>query len=83
MGITVEIGAILAIFPERGQKVPPLSLFGGRKAPPEFKNGSILRPRFFEIWNLNKITMKSEHKKWGQKAPPHIINKGFKGKIPC
>ena len=21
--------------------------------------------------------------KWGQKAPPHIINKGFKGKIPC
>ena len=20
---------------------------------------------------------------WGQKAPPHIINKGFKGKIPC
>ena len=33
MGITVEIGAILAIFPERGQKVPPLSLLGGRKAP--------------------------------------------------
>ena len=23
----------------------------------------------FEIWNLNKITMKSEHKKWWQKAP--------------
>ena len=20
---------------------------------------------------------------WGQKAPLHIINKGFKGKIPC
>ena len=20
---------------------------------------------------------------WGRKAPPHIINKGFKGKIPC
>ena len=20
---------------------------------------------------------------WGQKAPPHIINKGFKGKVPC
>ena len=31
MGITVEIGAILAIFPERGQKVPPLSLFWGAK----------------------------------------------------
>ncbi len=31
MGIIVEIGAILAIFPERGQKVPPLSLFGGEK----------------------------------------------------
>ena len=68
----VNLNCILAIFPE-----------WGRKAPPEFKNGSILRPRFFEIWNLNKITMKSEHKKWGQKAPPHIINKGFKGKIPC
>ena len=40
-------------------------------------------PPFFKIWNLNKITMKSEHKKWGQKAPPHIINKGFKGKVPC
>ena len=65
----VNLNCILAIFPEWGQKVPPLSLFGGRKAPPEFKNGSILRPRFFEIWNLNKITMKSEHKKWGQKAP--------------
>lgn len=26
-------------------------------------------PPFFKIWNLNKITMKSEHKKWGQKAP--------------
>ena len=25
--------AILAIFPERGQKVPPLSLFGGEKRP--------------------------------------------------
>ena len=33
MGITVEIGAILAIFPERGQKVPPLSLFVGEKRP--------------------------------------------------
>ncbi len=38
----------------------------------------------FEIWNLNKITMKSENQKVGaKKAPPHIINKGFKGKIPC
>ena len=43
----VNLNCILAIFPEWGQKVPPLSLFGGRK------------------------------------APPHIINKGFKGKIPC
>ena len=25
-------------------------------------------PPFFEILNLNKITMKLEHKKWGQKA---------------
>lgn len=44
----VNLNCILAIFPEWGQKVPPLSLFGGRKAPPEFKNGSILRPRFLK-----------------------------------
>ena len=66
-----------------GAESAPTFTIWGRKAPPEFKNGSILRPRFFEIWNLNKITMKSEHKKWGQKAPPYIINDGFKGKIPC
>ena len=51
-----------------GAESAPTFTIWGRKAPPEFKNGSILRPRFFEIWNLNKITMKSEHKKWWQKA---------------
>ena len=44
----VNLNCILAIFPEWGQKVPPLSLFGGEKRPPEFKNGSILRPRFLK-----------------------------------
>ena len=63
--------------------MPPLSLFGGEKRPRNSKMAPFCAPVFFEIWNLNKITMKSEHKKWGQKAPPHIINKGFKGKIPC
>ena len=29
----VNLNCILAIFPERGQKVPPLSLFGGEKRP--------------------------------------------------
>ena len=43
MGIIVEIGAILAIFPERGQKVPPLSLFGGRKTPPHIINKGFKR----------------------------------------
>jgi len=43
----INLNSILATFPEWGQKVPPLSLFGGRK------------------------------------APPYIINDGFKGKIPC
>ena len=57
----VNLNCILAIFPEWGQKVPPLSLFGGEK-----------RPR-----NSTKMI------KWWQKAPLHIINKGFKGKIPC
>ena len=31
--LLTELLAILAIFPERGQKVPPLSLFGGEKRP--------------------------------------------------
>ena len=53
-----------------GAESAPTFTIWGRKAPPEFKNGSILRPRFFEIWNLNKITMKSEHKKWGQLSAP-------------
>ena len=29
----VNLNCILAIFPEWGQKVPPLSLFGGEKRP--------------------------------------------------
>ena len=53
------------------------------KSAPGIQKWLHFAPPFFKIWNLNKITMKSEHKKWGQKAPPHIINKGFKGKIPC
>lgn len=36
----------------------------------------------FKIKNLASLNNKSENKKWGQKAPPHTINKGFKGKIP-
>ena len=28
----INLNSILATFPEWGQKVPPLSLFGGRKA---------------------------------------------------
>lgn len=55
----VNLNCILAIFPEWGQKVPPGIQKWFHFAPP-----------FFKIWNLNKITMKSEHKKWGQKAPP-------------
>ena len=31
----------------------------GQKAPPNSESCSILCPPFFEIWNLNKITMKS------------------------
>ena len=46
MGITVEIGAILAIFPERGRKCLHFHYLGAKSA-------------------------------------PHIINKGFKGKVTC
>ena len=63
-----------------GAESSPLSLFGGGKRPRNSKMAPFCAP-FFEIWNLNKITMKSEHKKWWQKAPPHIINKGFKEKL--
>ena len=44
----INLNSILATYPEWGQKVPPLSLFGGRKAPPEFKSDSILCPRFLK-----------------------------------
>lgn len=37
---------------------------------------------FFIIKNLISLNSKLENKKWWQKAPPHTINKGFKGKIP-
>ena len=60
----INLNSILATYSEWGQKVPPLSLFGGEKRP---RNSKV--PPFFEIWNLNKITMKSEFKKWWQKAP--------------
>ena len=44
MGITVEIGAILAIFPEWGQKVPPhkleLKKCGGKKCRQNAKVGA-------------------------------------------
>ena len=64
----VNLNCILAIFPEWGQKVPPLSLFGGEKRRQNHKVGAESTTKMI---------------KWGQKAPPHIINKGFKGKIPC
>ena len=64
----INLNSILATYPEWGQKVPPLSLFGGEKRPQNSKMAPFCAP-VFEIWNLNKITMKSEHKKWWQKAP--------------
>ena len=62
----VNLNCILASYLEWGQKVPPLSLFGG---------GEKRRQN-------HKVGAESATKviKWGQKAPPHIINKGFKGK---
>ena len=46
----VNLNCILAIFPEWGQKVPPLSLFGGEKRPRNSKMAPFCAP-FFEIWN--------------------------------
>ena len=37
--------------------------------------------QFVCMINLNSIL--ATYLEWGQKVPPHIINKGFKGKIPC
>ena len=74
----VNLNYILAIFPEWGQNVPSLSLFGGRKTPRNLKMDPFCAPPFFEIWNLNKITMKSEHKKpsdfEGKSSQKHLGN---------
>ena len=65
----VNLNCILATYLEWGQKVLPLSLFGGgEKRRQNHKVGGGKR---------------HQSDKMGQKAPPHIINKGFKGKIPC
>ena len=40
----------------------------GAKSAPGIQKWLHFVPPFFEILNLNKITMKLEHKKWGQKA---------------
>ena len=52
----VNLNCILAIFPEWGQKVPPLSLFGGEKRPTynkqrvQGKNPLLERHLVGEIW---------------------------------
>jgi len=42
----VNLNCILAIFPEWGQKVPPLSLFGGEKRPRNSKMAPFCAPVF-------------------------------------
>lgn len=37
--------------------------------------------QFVCMINLNSNL--ATYPEWGQKAPPHIINKGFKGKVHC
>ena len=43
----VNLNCILAIFPEWGQKVPPLSLFGGEKRPHIYYGTSFIRVESF------------------------------------
>ena len=47
----------------------------------ENNKGGMITSRFVCMVNLNCIL--AIFPEWGQKVPPHIINKGFKGKIPC
>lgn len=47
----------------------------------ENNKGGMITSRFECMVNLNCIL--AIFPEWGQKVPPHIINKGFKGKIPC
>mgnify|MGYP007099863715 CR=1 FL=1 len=47
----------------------------------ENNKGGMITSRFVCMVNLNCIL--AIFPEWGQKAPPHIINKGFKGKVPC
>ena len=51
-----------------GAESAPTFTIWGRKAPPRIQKWLHFTPPFFEIWNLNKITMKSEHKKRRRKA---------------
>ena len=37
--------------------------------------------QFVCMINLNSNL--ATYPEWGQKVPPHIINKGFKGKVTC
>ena len=37
--------------------------------------------QFVCMINLNSIL--ATYPEWGQKAPPYIINDGFKGKVTC
>ena len=39
--------------------------------------------KFQFVCMINLNSNLATYPEWGQKAPPHIINKGFKGKVPC
>ena len=62
----VNLNCILATYLEWGaESAPTFTIWGGEKRRQNHKVGTESAPKVI---------------KWGQKAPPHIINKGFKGK---
>ena len=52
----------------KGGMITSVCMYGKSKLHRNSKMAPFCAP-VFEIWNLNKITIKSEHKKWWQKAP--------------
>ena len=45
----INLNSILATYPEWGQKVPPLSLFGGEKRPRNSKMAPFCAPVFLNL----------------------------------
>ena len=65
-----------------GAESAPTFTIWGRKAPPGIQKCLHFAPPFFEICNLNKIIMKSDHKKVVAKSATTYNKQRVQGKNP-